>query len=305
MPIEDRRATSTWRLRIPLIVGALAGAGALTQVGVPTDAQASARIAQIHGEIERIVDPVEPRVVGSEVPATPPSASLKPASVGPKPPSVGPKPPSLDRPAVGDRRDERQPEQPGARREASHPKPVARARIQQQAVASHIAQVWRVDADDVREYVSLAWESAKAHDLDPVLVLAIIATESSFNPKARSKAGAEGLMQVHTRVHKDKLARHGGARAVFDPAVNIKVGSLILKRYIDRYGRTQRALKAYVGAADLAHDNGYAEKVLARRTEFRDVIRNGEIAARAREAREARAAEEAAMLMSGLRPPRS
>ncbi|MGE0310137.1 MAG: transglycosylase SLT domain-containing protein [Lautropia sp.] len=311
MSIEDHLQPSAWRLRIPLIVGALAGAGALTQVGLPTDAQAYAR-----GVGEQAVRPgasiAAPAVpdlatlrpgVGTAAPAAEfPAAELPAAGIPLEPPSGSPA--TLHR-------------QPGPPHDGAavvrerRPVELDRhalpwQRVEQTAIATHIARTWRVDEAEVRRYVSLAWDGARQHGLDPVLVLAIIATESSFNPRARSGAGAEGLMQVHTRVHKDKLAPHGGVRAVFDPAVNIQVGIQILKHYLDRYGRVQSALKAYVGAANLAHDHGYARKVLARRTEFRGVIRSGLIAARERDVRAARAASEAAEVMSGSRfTPRS
>ena len=81
--------------------------------------------------------------------------------------------------------------------------------------------------------------------------------ESSFNPNARSPAGAQGLMQVLTRVHADKFAPFGGASAAFDPVANISVGSRILKEYLVREGSVEGALKSYVGAALHEHDSGY------------------------------------------------
>ena len=287
MPIEDHRESGAWRLRLPLIVGVLAGAGAMTQLGLPTDAQALVRAVrdQVRFETtaERHSDDAgssvwrqieENRFEGQRLQA----AAAKGVDARSREEF-------RDRIASGTRTFE-----------SNVPE------ISKEVIASHIARTWRVDAADVRRYVSLVWASAAAHKLDPVLVLAIIATESSFNPRARSSAGAEGLMQVHTRVHKDKLKAHGGPRAIFDPAVNIDVGSRILKRYLDRYGRTQRALKAYVGAADLPHDSGYAKKVLSRSAEFRAVIQSGVVAARERDAVQR---DGAASLMSGVRQPRS
>ena len=89
--------------------------------------------------------------------------------------------------------------------------------------------------------------------------------ESSFDPNARSAAGAQGLMQVLTRVHVDKFAPFGGAAAAFDPVANISVGSRILKEYLVREGSVEGALKSYVGAALHEHDSGYGYKVLSER----------------------------------------
>jgi soluble lytic murein transglycosylase-like protein len=96
-------------------------------------------------------------------------------------------------------------------------------------------------------------------------VLAVVSIESSFNPKARSPKGAQGLMQVLTRVHTDKFAPFGGATAAFDPVANLSVGSRILKEYLVREGSIEGALKSYVGAALLPHDFGYGSKVLSER----------------------------------------
>ena len=52
--------------------------------------------------------------------------------------------------------------------------------------------------------VQEAWEGGSRSGLDPTLILAIMAIESSFNPFAQSSVGAQGLMQVMTRVHNDK-----------------------------------------------------------------------------------------------------
>jgi hypothetical protein len=62
-----------------------------------------------------------------------------------------------------------------------------------------------------QRYVSHAIEVANEVNLDPVLLLAIMATESSFNPNAQSRAGAQGLMQVLTRVHTEKFEPYGGS----------------------------------------------------------------------------------------------
>ena len=113
--------------------------------------------------------------------------------------------------------------------------------------------------------VALAYQAARDLRLDPMLVLAVISVESSFNSRAQSNRGAQGLMQVLTRVHADKFEPFGGAAAAFDPVANIKVGTRILKEYLVREGSIEGALKSYVGAAMLSHDFGYGHKVLSER----------------------------------------
>ncbi|MDO5102889.1 MAG: transglycosylase SLT domain-containing protein [Lautropia sp.] len=148
----------------------------------------------------------------------------------------------------------------------------------QRGVVQHISRKYRVKPTSIERYVSYAYQSGRAYNLDPYLILAVMATESSFNPKAESRVGAQGLMQVHTRMHKDRFKPYGSTKMVWQPRVNIQVGTSILADYIKRYGSERRALKAYVGAANLSHDFGYGRKVLKRRDEFLSVsvaARNG------------------------------
>jgi soluble lytic murein transglycosylase-like protein len=133
---------------------------------------------------------------------------------------------------------------------------------EQQNIARFIATRYRVGVDATSEFVYHAYRAARDIKVDPMLVLAIMSVESSFNPKAQSTAGAQGLMQVLTRVHADKFRPFGGIPAAFDPVANIRVGSAILKEYINREGSVEGALKSYVGAALAEHDGGYGVKVL-------------------------------------------
>jgi hypothetical protein len=92
--------------------------------------------------------------------------------------------------------------------------------------------------------------------------------ESRFDPKARSPRGAQGLMQVVTRVHARRFEPFGGIAAAFDPIANIRVGTQILKEYISNAGSAEGGLKGYVGAAGRMDDKGYGSKVLAERAKF-------------------------------------
>lgn len=133
---------------------------------------------------------------------------------------------------------------------------------EQQNIAKFIAARYRLTVDATSGFVYHAFRAAKDTKLDPMLVLAVMSVESSFNPKAQSVAGAQGLMQVLTRVHVEKFLPFGGIPAAFDPVANIRVGSVILKEYIQREGSVEGALKSYVGAALAEHDGGYGMKVL-------------------------------------------
>jgi len=142
---------------------------------------------------------------------------------------------------------------------------------QQASVATWLARRYRVAVEPVSRLVQEAWESGQRAGVDPTLVLAIIAIESSFNPFAQSSMGAQGLMQVMTRIHDEKYERFGGSRAAFDPVSNLRVGVQVLKECIARAGSLEGGLKHYVGAAQFADDGGYAGKVLAEQANLRRV----------------------------------
>lgn len=134
---------------------------------------------------------------------------------------------------------------------------------EQANVALWIARKYRVAPEPVAALVAEAYEVGQANNLDPTLILAVMAIESSFNPFAQSPVGAQGLMQVMTKVHTDKYEHFGGHLAAFDPKTNLRVGARVLHEYIKRAGSVEAGLKWYVGAANLNSDGGYARKVLA------------------------------------------
>lgn len=178
------------------------------------------------------------------------------------------------RTAVGAQRSKR-PVRPASRSglrkiaDASREGPSVRLTRAERGVVQHIARKYRVSASSVEQYMGYARQSGKTYNVDPYLIMAVMATESSFNPRAQSRVGAQGLMQVHTRMHKKRFKPYGSTDTVWEPKVNIQVGSSILSDYLKRYGGSERrALKAYVGAAHMSHDGGYGNKVLRRRDEF-------------------------------------
>lgn len=149
---------------------------------------------------------------------------------------------------------------------------------QQAAVAHWIARRYSVAPEPVSRLVQEAWVLGQRAGLDPTLLLAIMAVESSFNPFAQSHVGAQGLMQVMTRVHHDKYAIFGGQNAAFDPITNLRVGVQVLQDCIRRAGSVAGGLKHYVGAANLASDGGYGAKVLAEAAYLRQVASGQKVA---------------------------
>jgi soluble lytic murein transglycosylase-like protein len=158
---------------------------------------------------------------------------------------------------------------PAIIRSASRPRPVqasAGTAMQQKWVAYWLAKRYRVAGDAIHMLVSTSYQVAKEIKLDPLLILSVIAIESRFNPLSESPVGAQGLMQVMSKIHQDKFQKHGGIAAALNPVANIKVGSSILKEYVVQGGSIEAGLKKYVGAAAFATDSGYGRKVL---TEYR------------------------------------
>ncbi len=140
---------------------------------------------------------------------------------------------------------------------------VAPTSKEQQRVTQWLAKRYRIAGSASKMLVDAAYESAQTVKIDPLLILAVMAIESRFNPFAESSVGAQGLMQVMAKVHHDKFSDHGGVHAALNPAANIQVGAQILKDLIRRSGSVESGLKLYVGAGNLESDGGYAGKVMA------------------------------------------
>jgi hypothetical protein len=148
---------------------------------------------------------------------------------------------------------------------------VAELPREQAKLATWIARRYKVAPEPVGALVQEAYAISKRAGLDPTLILAIMAVESSFNPFAQSPVGAQGLMQVMTRVHDDKYTAFGGVLAAFDPISNLRVGVQVLKECIARAGSVQAGLRYYVGAALLESDGGYAARVMLEQGHMRNV----------------------------------
>lgn len=142
---------------------------------------------------------------------------------------------------------------------------------QQQWVTAWLAKKYRVATDATNMLVSATYMTANDIKIDPLLILAVMAVESGFNPFAESPVGAQGLMQVMSKVHHDKFQELGGIKAALNPVANIRVGAQILKDYVNRGGSVEAGLKLYVGAADSETDYGYGARVLAEYRRLKEV----------------------------------
>ena len=137
-------------------------------------------------------------------------------------------------------------------------------------LASVIARRYRVSLEATRSLVSAAYRAGTRSGVDPLLIVAVIAVESRFNPIAQSVGGAMGLMQVIPHYHADKFDAKGGS--VLDPETNIQLGATVLKDYIKRGGTEIAGLQLYNGSSgDPA--NSYATRVLAEKQRLQDALR--------------------------------
>jgi soluble lytic murein transglycosylase len=110
-------------------------------------------------------------------------------------------------------------------------------------------EVWEI-------FYPLKWwsnikEEAKRHNIDPYLIAGLIRQETVFNPNARSRANAYGLMQLLPYVGRD-VARKTGAGAIttndlYNPVLNIQLGTAFVKELMDGFDRFEYVAAAYNG----------------------------------------------------------
>ncbi len=140
-----------------------------------------------------------------------------------------------------------------------------------EAVATSLAKRYRISTAATRGLVATAYREGLRTGLDPLLIIAVIAVESRFNPIAESEMGAQGLMQVIPRFHKDRLEA-AGVDSVLDPHANIRLGAYVLKDYIKSGGTETAGLQRYNGSAGDA-SNAYATKVLGEKQRLQLEVR--------------------------------
>jgi soluble lytic murein transglycosylase-like protein len=144
---------------------------------------------------------------------------------------------------------------------------------QEQALVTYLSRRFYIAVEATEPVVRASFAAAREVGLDPLLVLAVIAVESRFNPVAQSVMGAKGLMQIIPKYHREKLAELGGDQAVLDPESNIYLGTRILQEYVHRTGTLEAGLQYYNGALR-DESAGYAAKVMAERQRLEIVLRS-------------------------------
>ncbi|HLY61761.1 MAG TPA: transglycosylase SLT domain-containing protein [Terriglobia bacterium] len=107
-----------------------------------------------------------------------------------------------------------------------------------------------------RLYPTVFWtvveQQARANSVDPYLVMALIRQESAFNPAALSNANARGLMQILPGTARTRKGGRGqGARRLYEPEYNVKIGTDYLHQLLDlNHGVFEQAMAAYHAGED-------------------------------------------------------
>jgi hypothetical protein len=113
-------------------------------------------------------------------------------------------------------------------------------------------------------------EAAKRHRIDPALIAAVIRAESNGFPRAVSRKGARGLMQLMPAT-----ARRLGVKSAFDPRENIRAGTAYLAELAERFGETnadlilaaynagEHAVEEHGGVPPYRETRDYVRRVLA------------------------------------------
>lgn len=96
-------------------------------------------------------------------------------------------------------------------------------------------------------YEHIIREAAAANELEPEFLRAVISVESAFNPRAVSRAGARGLMQLMPQT-----AKRFGVRDSFDPRQNIHGGARYLRVLVERFANDMELVVAAYNAGENA-----------------------------------------------------
>ncbi len=152
--------------------------------------------------------------------------------------------------------------------EDSAPAPALNARSR--AIVEYVSKRYRVAAGAIAPIVQAAHDASAKAGLDPLLVIAVIAVESGFNPFKESVMGAQGLMQVIARFHPEKLPADDPL-ALIDPVTNVEVGVKVLKESIRRAGSLEGGLQQYAGAPD-DDELIYTNKVMAEKQRLEQIV---------------------------------
>ena len=150
----------------------------------------------------------------------------------------------------------------------------------QEAVAEYIATEFKTSRTHAETVVASVVTQSKKYQIDPLLLLGLIAQESSFQKTAQSGYGAQGLTQVVPAVHSDSM-KALGIKNIKKASVDaqVEIGTKIFSEYLDRTGKIDNALQSYNLGPKAALQNRdpsykYTNKVLTQRDLFKEVLEN-------------------------------
>jgi len=143
-------------------------------------------------------------------------------------------------------------------------------------VQAHIAHVitetYRISFSQALDIVDAVVEQSKLQKVDPLLLLGIIAQESSFRVRAVSSYGAKGLMQVVPRWHLNRMLQVGVTN-ILESSVSqqIKLGTFVLNYFMRRANNVETGLQYYNRGPNASPDPTlrYATRVLNNRNMFK------------------------------------
>jgi soluble lytic murein transglycosylase-like protein len=103
--------------------------------------------------------------------------------------------------------------------------------------------------DEVAILTNVIYDESVKFGIDPLLILAVIRTESAFKRHQKSHVGAEGLMQIMPRVGKSVAEKWGikwpEKRGLWNPNLNVKLGTAYLFELIIKFKDVRKAIIAY------------------------------------------------------------
>jgi hypothetical protein len=133
------------------------------------------------------------------------------------------------------------------------PVPQTTLPFNQGTVANYLSREWNLDGSYASQVASAVLSASQRHGVDPLLLMAVAATESSFNHKVGNPGGGQdpmkpfGIMQVAGRYHTDLFP--GGNVKATSVGENVDIGAQVLKEYLENEGGNERrALLRYNGS---------------------------------------------------------
>lgn len=139
-----------------------------------------------------------------------------------------------------------------------------------QKLAAYISNTYDIPIKNAEKIVYTTFEESNKKNLEPMLVLSLIDSESGFKQHIKSPVGAVGLTQVMPRYHKAKIAelKKSDGMDIFSIAGNIKVGTQILREYINLAGgNLQKGLQMYNGSASDSKKR-YSSKIMSKMQQY-------------------------------------